>query len=207
MKTRVAVWIFFLFSMTFVFDLAAQNQPGKRAVLVAYFSWAENTREYAEQGIDAVSSASTNSRMIAARIHQRVGGDLVGIRTAAPYTSDYDAVLEVALKEQGRQARPALKAGIPNMASYDVIFLGYPNWWASIPMAVATFLESYDFSGKTIVPFCTHGGGRLGQTISAIAKSAPGAKILGGLSISYGGGSSLDRDIDRWLETIGLADR
>lgn len=193
-----------LFSMVPASDVGAQSESGKRDVLVVYFSWAENTREYAERGIDAVSSASTNSRMIASRIHRRVGGDLVGLRTVAPYTSIYDDVLDVALKEQNQKARPPLKTRIPDIAKYDMIFLGYPNWWASIPMSVATFLESYDLSGKTIVPFCTHGGGRLGQTVSAIAKSAPGTKVLKGLSISYGGDGNLDRDIDRWLKSVGI---
>lgn len=193
-----------LLSTLSALDLAAQSIAGKRNVLVVYFSWAENTREYAERGIDAVSSASTNSRMIATRIHERLGGDIVGIQTVTPYTADYNEVLDVALKEQNQGARPPLKTRIPGIAKYDLILLGYPNWWASIPMSVATFLESYDLTGKTIVPFCTHGGGRLGQTVAAIAKSAPNAKVLKGLSISYGGGGSLDRDIDRWLKSIGI---
>ncbi len=78
---------------------------------------------------------------------------------------------------------------------------GYPNWWASIPMPIATFLESYDLSGKTIIPFCSHGGGRFGQSLTAIAKLAPDAKMGVPLSIHYGGGSTLSSDIDSWLES------
>ena len=82
---------------------------------------------------------------------------------------------------------------------YDVILLGYPNWWASIPMPIATFLESYDFSGKTILPFCSHGGGRFCQSLTAIAKLAPQAIVAPGLSVHYSGGSRLPDDIRNWL--------
>ena len=86
------------------------------------------------------------------------------------------------------------------MADYDTIIVGYPNWWASIPMPIATFLESYDLSGKRIIPFCSHGGGRLGQSVSAISKLAPASDIGEALSVHYRGGSSLDRNIDDWLK-------
>ena len=90
------------------------------------------------------------------------------------------------------------------MARYDTVFLGYPNWWATIPMPVASFLEQYDFSGKTIVPFASHGGGRLGQSITDIAKLCPSSRLLEPLSVRYSGGSSLSRDMDAWLERIGM---
>ena len=77
--------------------------------------------------------------------------------------------------------------------------IGYPNWWATIPMPVATFLDEYDLSGKTIIPFCSHGGGEFGQSISDISKMEPNATIGAGLSIHYSGGSSLSKDIDNWL--------
>ena len=112
--------------------------------------------------------------------------------------------LSESIIDQEREARPALKTKIENLAQYDTILLGYPNWWASIPMPIATLLESYDFSGKTIAPFCSHGGGRLGQSLTAIAKLAPKSKLTPGLSVHYGGGSSLDRDIDKWLAKNGL---
>ena len=87
---------------------------------------------------------------------------------------------------------------------YDIILLGYPNWWASIPMPIATLLESYDFSGKTILPFCSHGGGRFGQSLTAIAKLAPQAVIAPGLSVHYSGGSGLPNDVQAWLESQGI---
>ena len=82
--------------------------------------------------------------------------------------------------------------------------MGYPNWWATIPMPIASFLEQYDFSGKTIVPFVSHGGGRLGQSVTDIAKLCPSSKIMEALSVRYSGGPSLSGDMDGWLDRIGM---
>lgn len=84
------------------------------------------------------------------------------------------------------------------------ILLGYPNWWASIPMPIASFLEKYDFSGKTVIPFCSHGGGRFGQSLTAIAKQTPDATMGEALSVHYSGGGSLSNDIEEWLKTNGI---
>ena len=102
------------------------------------------------------------------------------------------------------EARPELTGHIENMDDYDTIILGYPNWWAYIPMPIASFLEEYDFSGKRIIPFCSHGGGRFGQSLTAIAKLAPDADMGEGLSVHYSGGSSLSDDIQKWLDTNGI---
>jgi flavodoxin len=93
------------------------------------------------------------------------------------------------------------------MDQYDVVFLGYPIWWASIPMPIASFLEAYDFTGKTIAPFCSSGGSRLGQSVTAIAKLSPNSTILEALSVSYSGGSSLPGDISAWLKKIGIPEK
>ena len=110
-----------------------------------------------------------------------------------------------AQRDQHDQARPAITGLLPRLDEYDVILLGYPNWWASIPMPIATFLESYDFSGKTILPFCSHGGGRFGQSLTAIAKLAPNAVIAPGLSVHYSGGSGLPKDVQNWLESQNIS--
>ena len=123
----------------------------------------------------------------------------------ANYYGHYPYEIEEAQRDQHRQARPKLKGHIKNIAQYDTILLGYPNWWASIPMPIASFLEEYDLSGKTILPFCSHGGGRFGQSLTAIAKLAPKAVIKEGLSVHYGGGSGLSGDIARWLSKNGVA--
>jgi flavodoxin len=169
--------------------MAAEPQAGKPKILVAYFSWSGNTRE------------------IAKSIQKRVGGDLFEIVPATPYPTDYNACLDQSADELKRQHRPPLKTRVTNMKQYDVIFLGYPNWWATLPMPVASFLEEYDFSGKTIIPFCSHGGGRLGQSISAIAKLCPKSTIAEALSIHYDGGTTLQGDITAWLRRIGIKAR
>ena len=166
------------------FSISGHAAPGN--VLTAYFSWSGNTRG------------------IARRLHQKIGGELVEIEPVSPYSEDYNTCLEQAKRDQEKAARPELKTRIADMARYDVVFLGYPNWWATIPMPIASFLEQYDFSGKTIVPFVSHGGGRLGQSVTDIAKLCPSSKILEALSVRYSGGSSLSGDMDAWLGRIGM---
>ncbi len=155
-------------------------------VLIAYFSWSGNTRGIAQE------------------IQRQTGADLFEISPVNPYSDDYNTVLMEAQRDQHDKSRPELDAHVENFDQYDVILLGYPNWWASIPMPIATFLEEYDFSGKIIVPFCSHGGGRFGQSITAIAKLAPDSEIATGLSIHYSGGSSLPEDVQNWLTQNGI---
>lgn len=126
------------------------------------------------------------------------------IEPETPYSADYNTVLEQAQQDQNAQTRPPLTNHVEDMSQYDTIILGYPNWWASIPMPVATFLEEYDFTGKTILPFCSHGGGRFGQSLTAIAKLSPDAEIGEGLAVSYSGGSSMPQDVAEWLSTNGI---
>jgi flavodoxin len=169
-------------------ELNAQTQ-GSKKILVAYFSWGGNTRGIARQ------------------IQQRTGADIFEIELVKPYSTNYNTYLEEAQRDQRQQARPAIKNKVTNIAQYDTIILGYPNWWASIPMPIASFLDEYDCAEKTIIPFCSHGGGRFGQSLTAIAKLAPRAKIGDALSVSYSGGSSLPNDITAWLRKNGITVR
>lgn len=162
------------------------SSAGTGSVLIAYFSWGGNTRGIAEE------------------IQAQTGADLFEIELVTPYSTDYNTVLDQAQQDQNEQARPELSTHVEDMEQYDTIILGYPNWWASIPMPVASFLEEYDFSGKTILPFCSHGGGRFGQSLTAIAKLVPDATLMEGLAISYSGGSSMPDDVAAWLEQNGL---
>ena len=155
-------------------------------VLIAFFSWGGNTKGIAEE------------------IQSQTGADLFEIELVHPYSNDYNTVLNEAQRDQNAQARPEIKNHVENMEQYDTIILGYPNWWASIPMPIASFLEEYDFTGKTIIPFCSHGGGRFGQSLTAITKLAPDAAMGEALSIHYSGGSSLSSDVSEWLETNGI---
>lgn len=151
-------------------------------VLIAFFSWGGNTRGIAEE------------------IQARTGADLFEIELVTPYSNDYNTVLDQAQHDQNIQARPEIANHVEDFDQYDTILLGYPNWWASIPMPIASFLEEYDFTGKTIIPFCSHGGGRFGQSLTAITKLAPDAFMGEPLSVHYSGGSSLPDDIATWLE-------
>ena len=148
--------------------------------LIAYFSWSGNTQGIAQE------------------IQRQTGADIFEIEPEKPYSENYNTVLREAQRDQHKQARPKLKGHI-DTAQYDTILLGYPNWWASIPMPIASFLEEHDLSGKTILPFCSHGGGRFGQSLTAIAKLAPKAVIKEGLSVHYSGGSGLGENIRKWL--------
>lgn len=161
---------------------------GDGNVLIAYFSWGGNTQGIAEE------------------IQRQTGADLFEITMVHPYSDDYNTVLDEAQRDQNEQARPELASHVENMEQYDTILLGYPNWWASIPMPVASFLEEYDFSGKTVIPFCSHGGGRFGQSLTAIAKLVPDAAMGEALDIHYSGGSSMPDDVSSWLAANGLSD-
>ncbi len=164
-------------------SIAKAKNPGGK-VLIAYFSQTGNT-----DGLAQI-------------IHEMTGYDIFRIERATPYSATYNSqgLYAEALTEYRNQAVPELKAYVPNLSDYDVILLGYCNWWASIPAPVRSFLKHDDFSGKTIVPFCSMGGGRFGQTISAIAKLAPESVILKGLDVTY---SSYDRTAIRtWLDGI-----
>lgn len=159
---------------------------GDGNTLIVFFSWGGNTKGIAQE------------------IQSQTGADLFEIELVHPYSDDYDTVLDEAQRDQNEQARPEIKNHVENMDQYNTIILGYPNWWASIPMPIASFLEEYDLSGKTIVPFCSHGGGRFGQSLTAIAKLAPQSELAEGLAVSYSGGSSLSDDIAEWLEKNGV---
>ena len=152
-------------------------------------------------------SVYNSTHHLAEEISRQTGFVSIELELVIPYSTDYNTVLNQAQNDQHKQIRPALKTKIDSKkwAEYDTIILGYPNWWASIPMPIATLLESYDFSGKTIMPFCSHGGGRFGQSLTAISKLAPKATLTEGLSIHYSGGSSLSKDVEKWLKKCGVS--
>jgi formylglycine-generating enzyme required for sulfatase activity/flavodoxin len=163
-------------------EAQTEKGSGNGKVLIAYFSWGGNTRGIAEE------------------IKEQTGADLFEIELVRPYSSNYNTVLDEAQRDQKAQARPELANHVDNMEQYNTILLGYPNWWASIPMPIAAFLEEYDFDNKTIIPFCSHGGGRFGQSLTAIAKLVPDADMGEALSVHYSGGSGLPDDIGEWLD-------
>lgn len=158
----------------------------KSKILVAYFSHSGNTR------------------VIAEKIRENTGGDLFEIATVEPYPREYNAVVELASREQTANSRPKLTAKVEAMASYDVVCIGFPNWWGTMPMAVFNFLEQYDFSGKKILPFCTHEGSGLGRSASDIARLCSGATVLKGLAIRGSRVKTAGPEVDQWLRTAEL---
>lgn len=155
-------------------------------ILIVYFSWSGNTENAAKM------------------IQEKTGADIFEIELEKPYSSDYNTVLDQAQRDMNKNARPKIKNKVDNIDDYDVILLGYPNWWATIPMPIASFLDDYKLDNKLIIPFCSHGGGEFGQSIADISKIEPNATIGTGLSIHYSGGSSLSNDIDNWLSENGI---
>ena len=149
-------------------------------------------------------SHSGNTRAIAKQIHGKVGGTLVEIETVQPYSRVHNEAVEQARKEVNEEAFPKLKTKIENMASYETVFLGYPNWWRTIPRPVATFLSENDFTGKSIAAFCTHGGGGLGRSISDIKKMCPRATVFDGLDVYESSVRNAEREVSAWLHKIGM---
>jgi flavodoxin len=145
-----------------------------------------------------------NTKVVADMIQEITGSDAFCIDTVKSYPRGYTATTNVAKKEQNDNARPELSSHVGNMDSYNLIFLGYPNWWGTIPMPVFTFLEEYDFSGKTIVPFCTHEGSGLGHSEKDIAKLCPKATLLKGLAVQGSRVSAAKKDVTDWLSKIGM---
>jgi len=172
---------------------------GKKC-LIAYFS--RKGQNYSSGGI--VDLKIGNTEVVAQMIHKKIGGDLFHIETVAAYPKDYTETTEVARNELRTKARPKLKRRVENMDLYDVIFLGYPNWWGTPPMAIFTFLEGYDFSGKTIVPFCTHEGSGMGHSGKDITKSCPKAAMLEGLAIQGTSAGSAESEVSSWIDNLGI---
>lgn len=151
---------------------------GKK-VLVAYFSWGGTTRRMAEE------------------IQRVTNGDLFEIEPVTPYPTDYTPCTEVALQERDDDARPAIKDKVDNWADYDIVFIGCPVWWHTAPMIISTFAESYDFSGKTVVPFCTYAATYRDETLRKIVDLTPSADHLDGLGLT---GST--NGVQSWIERI-----
>ena len=183
-------------------------QTGDSHILIAYFSVMET------DGIDTMSSASRvvkgdermgNNEYIAKTIQKETGGDLFQIKTVQDYPTTHDDLLEYAYDEKSEDARPELEGQIENLDQYDTIFIGYPNWNADLPMPLYTFLEEYDFSGKTIIPFTSHGGSGFSRTVQTISELQPDADISNkGLSISRNDMADSEKEVTDWVKDLGL---
>lgn len=164
----------------------SEQQSTETDSLVVYFSWSGNTESVAKE------------------IQAQTGADIFEIVPAVPYSDDYDTVVNLAREEQSEHARPEINGEIENLDQYSTVYVGYPNWWGDMPMILYTFFDTYDLSGKTVLPFCTSGGSGLSDTVSEISSLEPGATILDGLHI---GDSSLDNssgDVQNWISESGV---
>lgn len=168
--------------------------------LIAYYSCKGNNYV----GGSIVNLPIGNTEVIATKIQELTGGQTFEIKTVKSYPEDYTETTKVAMQEKREKTRPELAEEVKDMDAYDVIYLGYPNWWATMPMALFTFLESYDFSGKTIVPFCTHEGSGMGISERDIKQICPNAKVLPGLAIRGGSVNRADKEVADWLKRLDL---
>ena len=177
-------------------------------ILIAYFTVPET------DGVDTVSGASRvatedgvlgNTQFIATEIQKNVGGDLFAIETVQDYPGTHDALLDFAYNEKSDQARPELSTHIDNLDDYDYIFVGYPNWNADLPMPLYSFFDEYDFSGKTIIPFVTHGGSGFSKTIRTIEDLEPEANVVeSGLSVSRNDVPDAQTVVQEWIDGLDL---
>ena len=166
------------------------------ANLILYYS--RKGENYWAGGVKNI--AKGNTERVAEFVQEAVGGDLFEIETVKEYAADYYECIEDAKAELQADARPEVRAYIDNMDDYDTIFLGYPNWWGTCPMCVFTFLESFDLSGKRIMPFCTNEGSGLGHSERDIAKACPGAKVEAGLSVTGNQATQSQSRVAAWAK-------
>ena len=167
-------------------------------ILIAYYS--RKGQNYVNGSIKNL--AKGNTEIVAEFIQKAVGGELFEIDTVKNYPADYTECTEVAKVEIQQKARPELKKYLASVDEYDKIFLGYPIWWSVPPMAVSTFMEKYNFSGKKIIPFATHEGSGLGGSVSYLKKICPSAEILNGLAIHGAEAKNSEKQIVQWVKSI-----
>lgn len=183
------------------------TEGAKGKALVVYFSVPET------DGVDASSGASRlvvngkvtgSTQYIASIISEATGSDLFEIKTVHTYPGSHKALIDAAKKEIESNTRPKLATHIRNLDDYNVIFVGFPNWWYDMPMPLYSFFDEYDFGGKTIIPFCTHGGSRFSDAIKTIRKLEPKASVSDGYAISRDRVSDSKESILKWLERTGM---
>jgi len=171
----------------------------KNKILIAYYS--RNGENFVSGRV--VNQERGSTEILALKIQKILRTDIFEISTAYPYPEEYREATSVAQKELSEHARPDLKDYLENISNYSTIFLGFPNWWGTMPMPVFTFLEHYDFSGKTIIPFCTHAGSGMGGSMKDIQNLCPDARVLDGLSVTGATVEKADNKLKHWLEECG----
>lgn len=190
-------------------DASSQSNNDGENILVAYFTRVGNTDF--DENVDAISSASLhredgtlkgNTQLIAEMIHSTVGGEMFLITTTDKYPADYDEVIDFAEEEQDRNHHPELSAQVENIDDYDTIFLGFPNWWFDMPMAIYSFLEEYDLSGKTVVPFSTSGGSGFSDSMRTLRETLTDSTVLDGFTVRDSRAAGAQDNVLEWLREL-----
>lgn len=194
-------------------EVPAEGTKNESKILVVYFSMPETTNpnnmtEEEDNSVVVIDGEVLgNTQYVAYVIQENTGADIFRIEPKTPYTTNHDDLVDLAKEEQNNNARPELKANVENLDQYDTIFIGYPNWWGDMPMILYSFFDANDFSGKTIIPFNTHGGSGFSDTINTIAELEPGATVnQDGFTVSRDNVQDAEPDIVDWLNGLGYAE-
>ena len=188
-----------------------ENQENGKT-LVVYFSMPETTNpdnmttEEDNSVVVINGEVLGNTQYMAYVIQQTTEGDIFRIEPQTPYPTDHRTLVDLAAEEQDNNARPALAAQIENFDDYDTVFVGYPIWWSDLPMILYSFFDEYDFSGKTIIPFSTHGGSSFAGTPATIQQLEPNAVMLDGLTISRNNIQDAEQEIVAWVRGLNIAE-
>ena len=190
--------------------LQTEGNANTKKPLIVYFSYGENSE--LPQDVDASASASIqkwndentgNTGIVAHIIQEKTKGDMFSVQTVNKYPSTYNETVNQGKQEHENNIRPELANHITNLDDYDTIFVGYPNWWYDMPMAMYSFFDEYDLSNKTIIPFNTSGGSAFSDTINTIKKLEPNANVIEGITIRAEDVESSQNEIDEWLNDLG----
>ncbi|MGN1184279.1 MAG: flavodoxin, partial [Oliverpabstia sp.] len=146
-----------------------------------------------------------NTGVMAHMIAEASGGELFSIRTVEPYPDSYNDTVDAGEAEKNHGIRPELSTHIEDLEQYDTIFVGFPNWWYGMPMVMYSFFDEYDFSGKTVIPFCTSGGSAFSDAIEEIKDMEPDAIVLDGLHIGGSSVSGAESRVNDWVAELGLS--
>ena len=188
------------------------NDTDNSKILIAYFSYGENA-EFPDD-VDVSASASVqmlngkitgNTGLLADYIAKETGGDVFSILTKEKYPSDYDDTVDAGKAEKNNKVKPEIATHIDNLDNYDTIFIGFPNWWYGMPMVMYSFFDAYDFSGKTIIPFCTSGGSAFSDSIDEMKTLEPNATVIDdGLHIGGSSASGAEKQVNEWIDELNI---
>lgn len=213
--TLTRLTIFAALAVTFSAFCAGLAAPREAAAagkaLVVYFSMPETdkpdgmTREEDNSAVVIDGKVLGNTQYVAQLIAERTGADIFRIEPEKPYPTDHETLVGLARAEKDDGARPAIKGALPDLSAYDTVFVGYPNWWANMPMILYSFFDRADLSGKRVIPFVTHGGSGFSRTVETIAELEPGAKVERGVSVPRSDAQECGPEVTAWLREAGFA--